>query len=115
MKLYLRPVGDGTQYSDSADYLANPPFAARADFEWVEGDPPEGAMPYSPNSTAQQILQMFEALPIETQIAQASAFALAKHYGEKGDLEKLKAIIAAVQPAPSDKPVQEAMLEKFQE
>ena len=46
IQLYLRPIGDETQFFNWASYADNPPFTAPAGFEWVEGNPPENATHY---------------------------------------------------------------------
>ena len=60
-KRYLRPIGDDTQYSDAADYPTMPPV--RDGFEWVEGTPPENAIPYRVPTLAQQLDALFSAQP----------------------------------------------------
>jgi hypothetical protein len=57
MQMYL---WNGNQYSDFADYPDNPPFAAPAGWQWVEGKLPENAKFYTPLS--QELTSKFQTL-----------------------------------------------------
>ena len=76
IQLYLRPIGDTSQFSNWANYASNPPYEAPNGFEWVEGEPPENATPYVQLSALDQLEQLItqgqqamsvDPLPIDIQ------------------------------------------------
>ena len=108
-------VSDGCDYTTNENgdiSIDNPPFQPDKGDVWVEGVEPEDAQPFRPQSTKDKLLGVFESQPIEFQLKYADAFALAKHYGDKGDLEKVIAIISAVPLDPGEETVKDELLEQ---
>lgn len=111
MRLYLRPTGDTTQYSDLADYLENPPFAAPSGFEWVEGEPPETALPVK--SLSDQLDAVFETLDVPTQAQFSPLKAAVQLELDQGRTDVAKAIVQGATVPSNLAAVQQEILRLF--
>ena len=106
---HIRPIGDEEKYLTAGNITEDHPIPDG--FELVDGPPPVGAERIRIKSPIEQVEEIFNAMPIEVQLQHAGAFALAKHYTEKGEVEKVIAIIEAVAPSSESEPVKAQMLE----
>lgn len=106
---HIRPVDDGTKYLTAGNITEDHPIPDG--FELVDGPPPLGAERIKIKTPIEQVEELFNSMPIEVQLEHAGAFALAKHYTEKGDVDKVIAIIEAVAPTSGNEPVKNQMLE----
>ncbi len=110
-KMYLRPVGDSSRYSDAAEYDA-PPFE-REGFEWVEGDPPQEAVVHRQKTLLEELTDIFNAQPLEVQVAFYNLVPQVKTAldADRSDIAQL-IIQEATVPAELEA-VRAALLEKF--
>lgn len=94
MKLYRRHIATG-QFDNAADYPNGAPFEAGTGFEWVEGDPSEGAVVYTgPVPLDKRIAAAFGALPEALQIKYDSEVTRAAIYFQWQNWTMLGVVIA---------------------
>lgn len=106
---HIRPIGDEQKYLTAGNITDDHPIPDG--FELVDGPPPAEAERIRIKSPIELVEELFNSLPIEVQLEHAGAFALAKHYTEKGETDKVIAIIDAVAPTSGSEPVKAQMLE----
>ena len=104
MKLYLRKTDDALTFSDWADYpgktTGEPPFPAPSEWEWAEGDLPDGASPETPKAeklkgllTQAHTLMKGDPLPAKYRLAVYQLEATADIAFSRQDEEAVKAAI----------------------
>lgn len=111
MRMYQRPVGDSSLYLNLASY--GEVQADTEGFEWVEGEPPEGAQPYVEKGRADVLKEIFAALPASTRALFGPLKAAVRDAVEDDDWEVVKLIIETAPVPPDLEPVRKSMLEKL--
>lgn len=107
----LRPVGDSTKYLGGGFYT-NPPTAP-AGYEWVEGYPPEGAVPIIQPDLMQALNRVFSSLSADVQADLSPLAAAVKMHLENDNPIVARKIIERAKIPAELEPVRQSMLEKF--
>lgn len=88
--MFLRPIDDPTQYSDYQPIHWQAPPWQRDGFEWVAGDPPDGAIPYIALGPMERISQAYQALSPDLQDKYENLLAVGALHFEHGNLKAVQ-------------------------
>lgn len=117
--MYLRLMNsDPEQFTDSARYgsssnAENPPFPAPEGFEWVEGTPPQDALPYVEPTLDDRLSTIFDAQTVELRAQFAPLRAAVRTELQLGHADVAEAIIAQADIPVELEPIRTALLAEF--